>query len=67
MRDETGLVVVEYMGGAEAPPISRRFHVLVSTPAAFISINALSSSSDGRFRYDAFACVVFDEVHHVMK
>lgn len=70
IRDETGLDVVEYMGGTEAPPFSRRFHVLVSTPAAFISINALSSSSsssDGRFRYEAFGCVVFDEIHHVMK
>jgi ERCC4-related helicase len=27
MRDETGLVVVEYMSGAETPPINRRFHV----------------------------------------
>lgn len=68
MRDETGLVVVEYMGGAETPPVSRRFHVLVSTPAAFISMNASSSSSsDDRFRYEAFGCIVFDEVHHVMK
>ncbi len=39
------------------------FDVLVSSPAAFISLNA----SNPNFRYEVFGYFVFDEVHHVIK
>lgn len=61
VSNETGLSVAEYMGGAAVPAA---FQVLVSTPAAFISLNA---SSNPKFRYETFGCIIFDEVHHVMK
>jgi hypothetical protein len=61
IRDENDVAVVEYMGSASVP--SLLFDVLVSTPAAFISLNA----SNPNFRYEAFGYFVFDEVHHVIK
>lgn len=64
IRNETGLVVVEYMGGVNLSSISStQWHVIVSTPAAFLVL----TSSDENFRYSRFGCVIFDEVHHVIK
>lgn len=63
VRTETDLKVLkvaEYMGGASLPEV---FQVLVSTPAAFIALN----TSNEKFRYETFGCIIFDEVHHVMK
>jgi ERCC4-related helicase len=60
VRSEIGTSVVEYMGGAAVPSA---FKVLVSTPAAFISLNA----SNSNFCYESFGLIIFDEVHHVVK
>lgn len=48
------------MGSASVPAV---FDVMVSTPAAFVSLNAANIN----FRYELFGLIVFDEVHHVMK
>ena len=62
VQNETNLRVVEYMGGQSAP--KNDFDVIVSTPAAFISLNASSNST---FQLASFSVIVFDEVHHIMK
>ena len=61
IRYETKLNVVEYMGGASIP--SSPYNVMVTTPAAFISLNAIRPE----FAYSTFALIVFDEIHHVIK
>lgn len=54
--------VLEYQGGNAAPCTA--FRCLVSTPAAFAS---LQSRSAGSLAWTTFASVVFDEAHHVLK
>lgn len=59
VRAHTGLDVGEYFGGEKLPS---SFDVLVSTPKAFETV-----VDTGQLAWDAFSCIVFDEVHHVLK
>lgn len=59
LRYETGFRVAEYKGGAAKP---KKFDILVSTPAAFLTL----SSTTG-FNLHNFKHIVFDEIHHVIK
>ncbi|MEW5311773.1 MAG: hypothetical protein WDW38_003459 [Sanguina aurantia] len=62
LREDTGSEVTANYGGSTTPQTSA--HVLVSTPAAFLS---LANKSASHFGLGCFALVVFDEVHHVIK
>ncbi|KAJ2994284.1 Interferon-induced helicase C domain-containing protein 1 [Globomyces sp. JEL0801] len=61
VRLQTGLSVAEYMAGA-SNPFKESHDMIISTPAAFITL-----SIDAKFTYSNFCLVIFDEVHHVMK
>ena len=62
IRNHTLLDVGEYFGGEKLPP---SFDVLVSTPKAFQMIQG--SGREGNLAWAEFSCVVFDEVHHILK
>ena len=58
---ETGLHVQEFMSGNPIP--TNNDSVIVSTPAAFISL----ANTNSQFSFANFGLIIFDEVHHVMK
>jgi ERCC4-related helicase len=60
IREYTNLDVAEYFGGETLPAA---FDVLVSTPKAF----EMAQQSSSGLAWSNFSCVVFDEVHHVLK
>ena len=61
LREWTKYDVCEFMGGCTFPTA---FEVLVSTPQAFLTEQ--SKQGDG-LCWSSFKCIVFDEVHHVLK
>ena len=60
LREWTGLVVAEYMGGMRLAAV---FDVLVTTPKAF----EVRAAGDRALAWRRFRVVVFDEVNHVLK
>jgi superfamily II DNA or RNA helicase len=62
IRDHTHFTVGEYVGGEQLPS---SFDVLVSTPEAFRIVQG--NGRVGPFAWAKFSCVVFDEVHHILK
>jgi endoribonuclease Dicer len=62
VRNESRLRIAEYQGSASTPTPSS-FDVLVSTPAAFLSLSTL----DRNFQLAEFGLIIFDEVHHAVK
>lgn len=55
-------IVVRYHGGLSQPMLGTH-RLLVSTPSAFLTLQARNPN----FHWDSFCICIFDEVHHVLK
>ena len=61
----TSILVAEFQGGS-AVPSSSSFHILVSTPSAYLKL-CHSEKYHDEYGYHNFIRIIFDEVHHVVK